>query len=229
MQERFFEKRESLIERLSATNWIILISVIAYILFILAYYANQNSISYFALKPKNILEGNYIWTLVTHIFVHGSFFHLFINMFALFSLGGLCEKIIGKKRYILFYLCAGIFAGILSVVMAGYFGHGFWERVFGSPNVEMVGASGAIFGIAGLFMLLLPKIKFQIIFLPFFSLPAYIMVPLVLALTWIVALAANLPIGNVAHFGGFMAGMAYGYYLRIKYKRKVMMLERYFK
>ncbi len=188
-----------------------------------------DSINYFALKPSNILAGKYLWTLVVHFFSHGNFFHLFINMFVLFSLGSLSERIIGRKRFFLFYITAGIFAGLLSVILSGLLGYGALEKVFGGPATYMVGASGAIFAIAGLFVMLLPKLRFSIIFLPFLSLPAYIMVPLVLIITWVVTIAVGLSIGNVAHFGGFLTGLAYGYYLRLKYQKKVKLLERVFK
>jgi membrane associated rhomboid family serine protease len=187
-------------------------------------------IDFLALKPVNILHGQYLWTLVTHMFVHGSIAHLLINMFVLFSLGGLCEKIIGKKRFIWFYLASGLFAGILSVVLAGYFGVSVWgQRIFGSPDIFMVGASGAIFAIAGLYVMLLPRLKFMIIFLPFFSLPAYVMVPLALFVMWGISIIGNWPIGNVAHFGGFLAGIFYGVYLKMKYRRKVARLQTMFR
>jgi hypothetical protein len=150
-------------------------------------------------------------------------------MFALFSLGTLTEKIIGRKRFVWFYLISGIFAGLLSVLLSGFFGFGFWEKVFGSPEIYMLGASGAIFGVAGVLVMILPRIRFSIIFVPFFSLPGYIMIPLVLVIMWVASVGAGLPIGNVAHFGGFLVGLAYGFYLRAKYKRKVMLLQRYFR
>ncbi len=208
--------------------WIIIaVSVIFSIIGFVMFYLNLAE--YIALKPISILQGKYLWTLVTHIFVHGGPLHLFINMFVLFSLGMLCERIIGRKRFFWFYLISGIFAGILSVLLAGFFGYGFWEKVFGSPDVLMVGASGAIFAIAGLFVILLPNIRFSIIFLPFFSLPGWIMIPAVLFVTWIASILGGFPIGNVAHFGGFVAGIGYGIYLRYKYNKKVKMLQRYFK
>lgn len=213
----------------SIVSKIIFVTVVISVVAFISMMAFPDSVDYFALRPLSILQGKALWTLVLHIFVHGGFFHLFINMFVLFSLGSLCEKIIGKKRFIWFYLIAGIFAGLLSVVLAGFYGHGFWAKVFGSPDVYMVGASGAIFAIAGLFVVLLPRLKFVIIFLPFFSLPAYLMVPLVLLLTWIASIAAGLPIGNVAHFGGFLVGIGYGYYLRRKYWKKVKMIQKAFR
>ena|SRR3989338_5480805 len=223
------KKEKDFFAKFSANTTIIFITVLISLIFFLLQFIDNKFINYFALYPKNILAGKYLWTLISHIFVHGGIGHLLINMFALFSLGGLCEKIIGRKRYIWFYLIAGLIAGLLSSIMAGFFGQGAWIKVFGSPEIYMVGASGAIFGIAGLFVMLLPKVRFTIIFLPFFSLPAYIMVPIVLLLTWLATIAANLPIGNVAHLGGFITGIAYGYYLRIKYRKKVVMLEKFFR
>jgi len=224
-----FYKRKRFFERWSMTLLIIsltsLFSLISFVILAI----KPEWIDYLALMPLNIMQGKYLWTLITHIFVHGGLAHLLINMFALFSIGNLCEKIIGRKRFLWFYIIAGIFAGITAVLLSGFFGSGFGERIFGSPDTFMVGASGAIFAIAGLFVILLPKIRFSIIFLPFFSLPAYIMIPLVLFLTWIVTYAAGLPIGNTAHFGGFLAGLAYGYYLKTKYKKKVLLLQRYFR
>ena len=121
-----------------------------------------------------------------------------------------------------------MFAGLLAVILAGFFGFGFWTRVFGTREIYMLGASGAIFGIAGLFVVLLPRLRFGIMFIPFFTLPAYIMVPLFLIIVWIATIFSGMPIGNSAHFGGFVAGLVYGFYLRMRYKKKIMMLQRYF-
>src|SRR3989344_6663982 len=233
---RSFRKRGilDLINGFSIVTWIIILtSFMSLAVFILSgiYCDTESCVVFdiFALKPSNILSGQYLWTVISHMFVHGGIGHLFINMFVLFSLGRLCERIIGRKRFFWFYLLSGIFAGILSVLLAGFFGYGIGERFFGSASVSMVGASGAIFAIAGLFMMLLPRLKFSIIFFPFFSLPAYIMVPLVLFLTWGISIAAALPIGNVAHFGGFLAGVLYGWYLRYQYGRKIEQLQRFFR
>ncbi|MCA9485756.1 MAG: rhomboid family intramembrane serine protease [Nanoarchaeota archaeon] len=226
-------KKRNFTDRLrgfSVVTWLIIftsiISVISFILFSLS----DNYINYLALKPDNILQGKYLWTLASHMFIHGGIAHLLINMFVLFSLGNLIEKIIGQKRFIWFYLASGLFAGILSVLLAGYFGTTeLGAKVFGAPDIFMVGASGAIFAIAGLYVLLLPRVRFMILFLPFFSLPAYIMVPAVLFVTWGASVLAGWPIGNVAHFGGFLVGIFYGLYLRTKYKRKVQKLQGMFR
>src|SRR3989338_6434119 len=222
-------RRKNFFERIGdfsiVTLLIILTSIISITVFILSgiYCGTESCVVFdiFALKPSNILSGQYLWTVISHMFVHGSVAYLLINMFVLFSLGGLCERIIGRKRFLWFYLISGIFAGLLSVFLSGFFGYGFGERVFGSSDIFMVGASGAIFAIAGLYVILLPKLRFAIIFFPFFGFPGYILIPIALFGIWILSIIFNWPVGNVAHFGGFLAGIIYGIYLRNKYKRKV--------
>jgi membrane associated rhomboid family serine protease len=218
------------IKNLSITNWLIIVNVIVFIVISVLFAKNSNSINYFALSPIGILHWRYLWSIILHMFSHFYFIHLLVNMIALFSLGNFAEKIIGRKRFILAYLTSGLFAGILSVVLSGYFGYGFWgSRIFGAADIPMLGASGAIFGIAGLFVILLPRIKFSIIFLPWWGFDAYKIIPLFLVGFWVLSIALGWPIGNVAHAGGFIAGMAFGWYLKVKYKRKVALLQRYFR
>lgn len=221
---------------ISITFWLIGINVVTFILiFILMQFSEQLFgvgpqvllENFIALKPSNILEGKALWTFITSIFMHEGIGHLFINMFVLFSLGRVMEKIIGRKRFLWFYLGSGIFSGLAFVVLAGLFGGTeLGASIFGSVSIPAVGASGAIFAIAGLFVVILPKARFAIIFFPFFSLPGYIMVPAVLVLTWVASVVAGLPIGNSAHFGGFLIGLIYGAYLRNKFKRKIGRINR---
>jgi len=217
-------------DNLSLTGWLIFVNVVFFIgAFIFGFSGyvpcSESVCKYIAIQPNNFLLKGYVWTAITSMFMHGSFAHLLVNMFVLFSLGSLCERIIGRVRFFWFYILSGIFAGLLFVALAFLSGgNGVSEAIFGSPLTYAVGASGAIFAIAGLFVMLTPKLKFMIIFLPFFSLPAYIMVPLILFLTWIVSSVTGLPVGNVAHFGGFLVGIVYGAYLRKKYSRKVRMI-----
>jgi membrane associated rhomboid family serine protease len=217
------------LKEMSATAWIIWINVIVFFVILFSLYGNQNRIAYFALNPLMIFQGKYLWTLVVHMFSHVLPAHLFVNMFALLSLGRLSERIIGKKRFIWFYLISGLFAGFISILLSTLFGYGLGERIFGAPNTFMLGASGAIFAIAGLFVILLPRLKFSIIFLPFWSFPAYKIIPAILIIMWALSISIGLPIGNTAHLGGFIAGLFYGLYLKKKYKRKVLMIQSYFK
>ncbi|MCK5044039.1 rhomboid family intramembrane serine protease [Candidatus Pacearchaeota archaeon] len=228
------KKKKSSFSNLNVTTILILTNIIFYILMSsLGFFPQAGGecedtiCKFIALQPLSIFQ--FPWTFLTSMFMHGSFFHLFINMFILFNLGGMMEKIIGKKRFLWFYLISGFVAGLLFVFLSYLFGNTvLGARIFSSPEIFAVGASGAIFAIAGLFMILTPKLKFMIIFLPFFSLPAYIMIPLVLFGTWLVSSAAKLGIGNTAHLGGLIAGIFYGLYLKKKYPRKIKMLGKYF-
>ncbi len=223
------KKKKKFFGKFSITLILILINIVAFIIFTVLISLKIIPIDFIAIKASNIFQAKYLWTFLTSMFMHGGFLHLFVNMFVLFSLGGMMEKIIGKKRFLLFYLISGLTASLLFVLFSNFLGNTeLGARIFGSPEVFAVGASGAIFAIAGLFMVLTPKLKFMIIFLPFFSLPAYIMIPLVLFGTWLVSSTINLGIGNTAHFGGFLCGVIYGLYLRKKYPRKTKMLSRHF-
>jgi len=222
--------------RKSITSLLIWTNIIFFVLVVLLALVIPNFLNYIVLRPAEVMQGKYLWTFLTSMFMHAPgypipfiSFHLLINMFVLYSLGGLSEKIIGRKRFLWFYLISGLIAGLMFVLLAYFFGTtDLGARIFGSSGIAAVGASGAIFAIAGLFMILTPKLRFMIIFLPFFSLPAYIMIPLVLFLTWIVSSGVGIGIGNTAHLGGFLAGVIYGLYLRNKYKRKTVMISKYF-
>ncbi|OGJ17373.1 hypothetical protein A3K73_06145 [Candidatus Pacearchaeota archaeon RBG_13_36_9] len=222
-------RRTNFFPAFSVTTWLIIVNVAFFVIFAPLLAISQDYAKYVAIQPEAIMHGKYLWTIITNVFMHAGFAHLLINMFVLFSLGGLCEKIIGRKRYFWFYLVSGIIAGLSFVFFAYFFGNNpLGERIFGAPDNMAVGASGAIFAVAGLFMILTPRLRFTIIFLPFFSLPAYIMIPLVLVLTWIISVSAGFGVGNTAHFGGFLVGVLFALYLRHKYKRKTKMIERYF-
>ncbi|MBA7634040.1 hypothetical protein ES703_41614 [subsurface metagenome] len=229
------KQRRNFFGNLSATKLLIFANVIFFIIAIILVQFTPNFFNYIALNPTNIFQGKYLWTFLTSMFMHAPgvipflSFHLLINMFVLFSLGGMMEKIIGKKRFLWFYLISGLIAGFLFVFLSYFFGNtDLGARIFSSPAISAIGASGAIFAIAGLFMILTPRLKFMIIFLPFFSLPAYLMIPLVLFGTWLVSSSTGFPIGNTAHLGGFLCGIIFGLYLRKKYPRKTQMLSRHF-
>lgn len=233
-------KTPEFLSKMSITYWLILVNIVFFLFSFPLLISSQEyceinlnhekcTSKYLAVNPQLFFENYYFWTLLTSVFMHGNFFHLFINMFVLFSLGSLCERIIGRKRYLAFYLVSGIISSLFFVLFAYFLGgNDLGAKIFGNTTAFAVGASGAIFAIAGLFMILTPKLRFAIIFLPFFSLPAYIMIPLVLVATWVVSSSVGIGIGNTAHFGGFVAGVFYGLYLRNKYPQKTKMIERYF-
>ncbi|MBW6442173.1 rhomboid family intramembrane serine protease [Patescibacteria group bacterium] len=177
-------------------------------------------LDYIAIKPSNILNGEYLWTFFTSMFMHGGFFHLFANMFSLFFIGGLVEKILGHKRYTYFYLLAGLIAGIFFVLSSFIFP--------GDYNTYAVGASGALFGIVGLLVLLTPDLPVFVMFIPIPVKMKYAG-PGMLIILWLISIAGNIPVGNMAHLGGLIAGIFYGLYLKKKYRRKTAHLRRMFR
>jgi membrane associated rhomboid family serine protease len=204
---------------MSITISLIVLNLIAFVLFTILIALNENASQYIAIQPLNIFQGKYLWTFITSMFMHAGFFHIFVNMLSLFFVGSLVERILGAKRYLYFYLVAGIFAALLFVLAA---------LVFPAEAEHFaVGASGAIFGLIGLLMVLTPNLPVFIMFIPIPIKMKYA-APGILIVLWLVSLAGNVPIGNTAHLGGFILGLGYGIYLRNKYKRKTQYISKYF-
>ncbi len=149
--------------------------------------------NYLAIKPSNILAGNYLWTFLTSIFMHAGFFHLFENMLSLIFIGSLVEKILGRKRFFWFYTLSGIFAGLVFVLSSLIFVQ--------DMNTFAVGASGSLFAIVGLLMILTPNLPVYVMFIPIPVKMKYAG-PGMLVVLWLISIAGNIPIGNTAHFGG---------------------------
>lgn len=153
---------KSLFGSLSTTLKIIILNVIIFFISLIIYSSLPGSIDYLALSWNNLVMGR-VWTLLTSMFLHANFAHLFFNMFSLYFIGTFAEKIIGKRRFLWFYLISGVFAGLIFALLAGFFGSGLGERLFGSPETLGVGASGAIFGLVGLLTILTPFNKVYLI------------------------------------------------------------------
>ncbi|MFA5071844.1 MAG: rhomboid family intramembrane serine protease [Candidatus Pacearchaeota archaeon] len=203
----------------NASFLIILLNVICFFVFSVLIYFNPSFIDYIALMPSNIINNFYFWTFFTSMFMHSGFFHLFVNMFSLMFVGNFVERLLGKKRFVLIYLLCGLSAGIIFVLSSL-----IWVSDF---NTYAVGASGALFGLIGVMMLLTPNLPVYIMFIPIPIKMKYA-APGMLILLWLISIAGNVPIGNTAHFGGFVLGLAYGFYLRKKYKNKTKYISKYF-
>ena len=212
--------KEGFFSSLSVNTILILLTTILFFVFGLLIKFNVLSIDNIALKPSNIMQGKYLWTFLTSMFMHGGFFHLFVNMFSLFFIGSLLQKILGQKRYLWFYLISGLFAGIFFVLASLVFPADF--------DVFAVGASGALFGLIGLMMFLTPNLPVYIMFIPI-PIKIKYAAPGMLILLWLISVTGNIPIGNTAHLGGLIAGLIYGLYLKNRYKHKVRSLNKFFK
>lgn len=154
---------------LNVSGWLILINVILFIMFsVMGVLSNadcsKSLCNYIALQPNNFFNNYYFWTLLTSMFMHAGFLHLFINMLSLFFIGRFLEMLIGKIRFFWLYLFGGLFAGLFFCGLAFLFGTSdLGIKLFGSLNTFAVGASGAIFAIAGVLCFLTPKNKVYLI------------------------------------------------------------------
>lgn len=158
------------------------------------------------LSPESycIISGERAWhTPFTSMFMHGSWFHILGNMWFLWVFGNNVEDSMGRFRFIVFYLLAGLAAAA--------------AQVFTDPRsvVPMVGASGAIGGVMGAYVVLYPRVRVHmLVFLGFYittiAVPAFVM----LGYWFLLQLLSGLPSlgsheGGVAfwaHVGGFLAG-----------------------
>ncbi|HLC87072.1 MAG TPA: rhomboid family intramembrane serine protease [Candidatus Nanoarchaeia archaeon] len=213
------KKKRNFLSNLSITTILILINVIVFVILIPLLLLNILSLDYIAIKPSNILAGKYLWTFLTSMFMHGGFFHILVNMLSLFFVGVLIERVLGRKRYLYFYLIAGLFAGLFFVLSSLIFKSDF--------NTYAVGASGALFGLIGLLMLLTPNLPVYVMFIPIPIKMKYA-APGILIVLWLISITLNVGIGNTAHLGGLIVGLIYGFYLRKKYKNKTKFISKYF-
>jgi membrane associated rhomboid family serine protease len=146
------------------------------------------------------------WTVATSMFLHAGWLHIIGNMWFLWVFGNNIEDSMGHARFVVFYLLCGVAAAATQMVSDP-----------ASP-VPMVGASGAISGVMGAYVLLYPRVRVHtIVWLGFFvttvALPAYVILGywFVLQLVLGAAGAMSRAQGGVAvwaHVGGFVAGMA---------------------
>jgi membrane associated rhomboid family serine protease len=178
------------------------------VLIFLAYFTQDtrtvNLVFYhFAIIPEHLSQGYGIHTLFTSMFLHGGLLHLGGNMLFLWIFGDNLEDEMGHLPFLLFYLATGVGAGLIHVLSAPY-----------SP-VPTVGASGAIAGVMGGYLLLFPRAKVDIlliliVFFRIFTVPAWIMLGAWLGFQFIGSLGADPEAGGVAywaHTGGFACGV----------------------
>ncbi len=213
------QRKKNIFNGLTINSKIIYLNVILFIIFGILIYIDSKFIDYIAIKPSNILQGQYLWTFFTSMFMHAGLFHIFANMFSLLFIGSLVEKIIGAKRYIYFYLTAGILSGLFFVFISLIFQSNY--------NVYAVGASGALFGLVGFLMIITPNLPVYIMLIPI-PIKMKFAAPGILIALWFISMAGNIPIGNTAHLGGLLTGLVYGLYLKKKYKNKTNYIKKHF-
>jgi len=153
---------------------------------------------------RNSVQGGGAVTLLTSMFLHGGWMHLIGNMWFLWIFGNNIEDELGHVRFIIFYLVCGLAAAGLQMALNP------------SSNIPMVGASGAISGVLGAYILLYPRVRvLTLVFLGFFITTARIAAGWFLGIWFgiqaLYAFASGPGDGGGvafwAHVGGFLAGM----------------------
>ncbi|MEM9551269.1 MAG: rhomboid family intramembrane serine protease [Pseudomonadota bacterium] len=157
----------------------------------------------YAVIPARVTQGLGYETLVTSMFLHAGFMHLAGNMLFLYIFGDNLEDRMGHVPFLLFYVASGIGAALIQVMTEPF------------STVPMVGASGAIAGVMGGYLLLFPRAQVDIlliliIFIRVFPIPAWIMLGLWFGMQFIGGAGADPEAGGVAywaHAGGFAIGL----------------------
>jgi membrane associated rhomboid family serine protease len=176
---------------ISYTGLILLICVVVYFLSLIA---PGFVYSYLALNPNHLMQRP--WTLITYMFVHASFDHLFWNMLFLFFFGMELERRVGDRKFLQIYLLSGIVAATAQMLIS---------------SGSLVGASGALYGALGCLAIIAPEIRVLI----FFVIPLSIRAAVVLfALIDFLTLGAADNIAHMAHITGLLVGLAFGYALK---------------
>lgn len=183
------------------------------------------------------------WQIITHMFMHGNFMHIFFNMFALWMFGSAIEQVWGPKRFLEYYLITGLGAFVLHYAIVAWQANALVQEV--SPemlemvksegrsllmnsrnytnetlaqlnfayNIPVVGASGAVFGLLLAFGMMFPDTRLIMLFFPVPIKAKYFV--MIFGAIELFSGVANRPGDNVAHFA-HLGGMLFGYIL-IKY------------
>ncbi len=156
-----------------------------------------------AMIPAEVSRGGALHTVVTSMFLHGGWMHLAGNMLFLWIYGDNVEDEMGHAPFLLFYLAAGATAGVIHILSAPW------------STVPTVGASGAIAGVMGGYLLMFPKARvdiliFFVVFIRIIPIPAWIVLAVWFGMQFVGGIGADPNGGGVAywaHAGGFVAGL----------------------
>ncbi len=182
-------------------NTIIAVCIIVYVLELFYGASREAFFHHFGLVPAQVK----IIPLFSYMFLHGGFWHLLSNMWFLYIFGDNIEDRLGPARYLIFYLGCGLASGLAHLMLN-----------LGSP-VPIVGASGAIAGVMGAYLVLFPHAR-VLTLVPLFFIPLFIEIPafFLLGVWFVIQLlnAASTTAGATgvawwAHVGGFVAGIAF--------------------
>ena len=150
----------------------------------------------FALLPPS--SGFFrIWQPFSYMFMHGGFWHIFFNMYTLFIFGTVTERIIGSRKFLLFYIICGLAAAALHLCVMS---------LMGKEALPTVGASGAIYGVLIAYAMLFPESRMMLLFPPV-VLKAKWLAIIFIAIELLSGITGTAEgIAHFAHLGGALAG-----------------------
>ena len=159
--------------------------------------------------PDKVVGGD-IFSAISSMFLHGGIAHLIGNMLFLFVFGDNIEDKFGRIKYVLIYIGWGLAAALA---------HSFYAISTGAGDIPAIGASGAVSGVLGAYLVLFPRAKIFTIIAAFFittvRIPAIAYIPFWFVMQVILSLINPLGgVAYVAHIGGFLAGLLTGYVLK---------------
>jgi len=175
--------------------WII---VIVNVLVFVASLIDQNAIFLrFGLIPANFTSSP--WTAFTYMFVHANWSHIFFNMLTLYFFGSFALSLVGETSFLVTYFVGGIVGGLFYYAIA---------TLMGNSMSLLVGASGAIYALGGLLLVMRPNARV-------ITFPIPVPMPLWIAILVGFLIVAFLPgVAWEAHLGGILYGAAVGLYFR---------------
>ena len=185
-----------------AVKHIIIINIL---MLVLTYLNNPLMSKWFALNPISFIWKP--WQLVTYMFMHGGFGHLFFNMYTLFIFGSVLENVWGTKKFLTFYFVTGIGAALVNIGV---------QYLTGSFALT-VGASGAIYGILMGYAMLYPDSTLTLLFPPV-SMKAKWFVLIFAGIELLLGISNN-PADNVAHFA-HLGGLVFAFLLLMFWKKR---------
>ena len=190
------------------TITLIAINILAFIIYSSMYGDDQalgNFYADWAMIPARITSGDGYYTLFTSMFMHGGIMHLAGNVLFLWIFGDNLEDELGHVGFLIFYLVCGLLADA--------------AQIAADPNslIPTVGASGAIAGVMGGYLLLFPKARVDVLLIlviifKIFPVPAWVMLGIWFGLQIISGIGSDASGGGVAywaHAGGFIAGFIF--------------------
>jgi membrane associated rhomboid family serine protease len=180
-------------------KWLLISNITVFVVnFFAALFLEHDPFRLFGLVPQEVLQSGCFWQLFTYMFLHGGFFHIVFNMFALWMFGITLEGDWGTRRFLQYYFLCGIGAA-LCVIAVSIPAH---ELMF-----RTIGASGAIYGLLLAFGVLYPDTPILFSFL--FPIKAKYFVLIFGAIEFMSSFDRGSGVSHIAHLGGMLFGLVY--------------------